>query len=80
MKRCVVVGGADINNYEYIRDCLCEDDYIVFCDSVLKHMDSLGVKPNLIVGDFDSYENPNLWITTIPDAFKSSAYQHFGNS
>ena len=65
MKRCVVVGGADINNYEYIRDCLCEDDYIVFCDSVLKHMDSLGVKPNLIVGDFDSYENPNLDVETI---------------
>lgn len=65
MKRCVVVGGADINNYEYIRDCLCEDDYIVFCDSGLKHMDSLGVKPNLIVGDFDSYDNPNLDVETI---------------
>ena len=65
MKRCVIVGGADINNYEYIRDCLCEDDYIVFCDSGLKHLDSLGVKPNLIVGDFDSYDNPNLDVETI---------------
>ena len=65
MKRCVVVGGADINNYEYIRDCLCEDDYIVFCDSGLKHIDSLGVNPNLIVGDFDSYDNPNLDVETI---------------
>lgn len=43
MKRCVIVGGADINNYEYIRGCLREDDYIVFCDSGLKHIDSLGV-------------------------------------
>lgn len=65
MKRCVIVGGADINNYEYIRDCLCEDDYIVFCDSGLKHMDSLGVKPNLIVGDFDSHDNPNIEVETI---------------
>ena len=65
MKRCVVVGGADINNYEYIRDYLCEDDYIVFCDSGLKHIDSLGVKPNLIVGDFDSHDNPNLEVETI---------------
>ena len=65
MKRCVVVGGADINNYEYIRGCLREDDYIVFCDSGLKHMDSLGVNPNLIVGDFDSYDNPNLDVETI---------------
>lgn len=65
MKRCVVVGGADINNYEYIRGCLREDDYLVFCDSGLKHIDSLGVKPNLIVGDFDSYDNPNLDVETI---------------
>ena len=65
MKRCVVVGGADINNYEYIRGCLREDDYNVFCDSGLKHIDSLRVKPNLIVGDFDSYENPNLDVETI---------------
>ena len=54
MKRCVVVGGADINNYEYIRGCLREDDYIVFCDSGLKHMDSLRVKPNLKRG-FDEF-------------------------
>ena len=65
MKRCVIVGGADINNYEYIRGCLREDDYIAFCDSGQKHMDNLGVKPNLIVGDFDSYENPNLDVETI---------------
>ena len=65
MKRCVVVGGADINNYEYIRGCLCEDDYIVFCDSGLKHIDNLSVTPNLIVGDFDSHDNPILDVETI---------------
>ena len=56
MKRCVIVGGADINNYSYIRNCLREDDYIIFCDSGLKHMDALQVIPGLIVGDFDSHE------------------------
>lgn len=30
MKRCVIVGGADINNYDYVRSRLCADDYIVF--------------------------------------------------
>ena len=64
-KRCVIIGGANINNYSFIREKLYPDDYIVFCDSGLKHMDSLQVTPNLIVGDFDSYENPHLDVETI---------------
>ena len=65
MKRCVIVGGADINNYEYIKSCLRNDDFIVFCDSGLKHLESLQVKPGLIVGDFDSHDNPQLDVETI---------------
>ena len=65
MKRCVIVGGADINNYEYIRGRLCEDDFIIFCDSGLKHLEALQVKPGLIVGDFDSHDNPHLDVETI---------------
>lgn len=65
MKRCVIVGGADINNYEYINSCLHNDDFIVFCDSGLKHLDALQVSPGLIVGDFDSHNNPNLEVETI---------------
>lgn len=65
MKRCVIIGGADIRNYEYIREKLNTDDYFVFCDSGLKHLESLQVEPNLIVGDFDSHENPHLNVETI---------------
>ena len=65
MKRCVIVGGADITNYDRIKSALSDDDYIVFCDSGLKHMSNLAVVPSLIVGDFDSHENPHLDIETI---------------
>lgn len=65
MKRCVIVGGAGINNYDYIRSRLCADDYIVFCDSGLMHFEPLQVKPSLIVGDFDSHDNPHLDVETI---------------
>lgn len=65
MIRCVIVGGADINNYAYIRSCLRKDDFIVFCDSGLKHLESLQVRPGLIVGDFDSHDNPHLDVETI---------------
>ena len=65
MKRCVIVGGAEINNYEYIRSCLRKDDFTVFCDSGLKHLEALQVTPGLIVGDFDSHEKPHLDVETV---------------
>ena len=65
MGRCVIVGGANINNYDFIREKLSADDYIIFCDSGLKHMENLRVQPSLIIGDFDSHENPQLDIETI---------------
>lgn len=65
MKRCVIVGGAYINNYEYIKSRIQEDDFIVFCDSGLKHLEKLQAKPSLIVGDFDSHNNPHLDVETI---------------
>lgn len=65
MERCVIVGGADINNYAFIRKKLCADDYVIFCDSGLKHLENLQVQPSQIVGDFDSHENPHLDVETI---------------
>ena len=65
MKRCVIVGGADIKRTERIRGLLRKDDYVIYCDSGLRHRDDLGAEPSLIVGDFDSHENPNLPVETI---------------
>ena len=65
MKRCVIVGGAGIADYEFVRSYLNEDDFVVYCDSGLKHKDFLECEPDLIVGDFDSHENPNLEVETI---------------
>ena len=65
MARCVIIGGAEIKNYERIRRALCEDDFLIFCDSGLLHMNELGRRPDLIVGDFDSHENPHMDVETI---------------
>ena len=65
MRRCVIVGGADISNYDRIIAYIKSDDFVIFCDSGLKHMEKLAVKPSLIVGDFDSHENPHLDVETI---------------
>ena len=65
MRRCVIVGGVNIGNYDCIRSSLLEDDFIVFCDSGLKHLEALQANPGLIVGDFDSHDNPHLDVETI---------------
>ena len=65
MKRCVIVGGADVNNYEYINEKIRKDDFVIFCDSGLKHLSKLEATPSLIVGDFDSHENPMMNVETI---------------
>lgn len=65
MKRCVIVGGADILDYGKIKGYLSAEDYYIFCDCGLRHSEGLGVEPDLIVGDFDSHSNPCLDIETI---------------
>lgn len=61
----MIIGGADIGRYERIRSYLREGDFTICCDSGLKHREGLGIVPDLIVGDFDSHENPHLNIETI---------------
>ena len=65
MKRCVIIGGAPIGRYDRIRALLGENDYYIYCDSGLKHREALGAAPDLIIGDFDSYEQPETDIETI---------------
>ena len=54
MRRCVIVGGASIGDYRTVGAMLRQDDYVIYCDCGLRHMDGLGAEPDLIVGDFDS--------------------------
>lgn len=65
MRRCVIVGGAPIGKPEAVRPYLRGDDFFVFCDCGLRHAGPLGRAPELIVGDFDSHENPHAAVETI---------------
>ena len=65
MRRCVIVGGADIGKYERIMEMFCENDYFIYCDCGLRHMERFGRKPDLIVGDFDSCKDPHMDAETI---------------
>ena len=65
MRRCVIVGGAPIERAEELRAYLRADDYMIYCDCGLRHEKALGRAPDLIVGDFDSHEDPHAAAETI---------------
>ena len=54
MNRCVIVAAGQILDYERAKSFLQPGDFFIFCDDGLRHAESLGVTPSLIVGDFDS--------------------------
>ena len=65
MARCVVVSAAEIKNYEKVKSYFKSDDFFIFCDGGLNHRNGLGVEPNLIVGDFDSFYKKDFGTETI---------------
>ena len=65
MKRCVIIGNAGISRYDRVCGSLRQGDFIIYCDGGLKHAAKLGREPDLIVGDFDSHEQPVTTAETI---------------
>ena len=51
MEECVIFCAA---GFDGLAVPLTEKDYLIAADGGLKHMESLGVTPNAIIGDFDS--------------------------
>ena len=64
-ERCVIIGGADIKDYKRAASYLRADDYAIYCDSGLRHLEALGAAPSLIVGDWDSFKDPHMDVETI---------------
>ncbi len=58
IKKCAIISGAPEEDLSYYHSYL-SDRYIICADSGYKKCDSLCVKPNLIIGDFDSSLKPD---------------------
>ncbi len=54
--RAVIIGNGDINDYDYIRSKIYDNDYIICADGGIRHLDSLKIQADLVIGDFDSCE------------------------
>lgn len=55
MSRCVIFAAADISDYTGVKGRLKSDDYVICADAGLRHAENLGITPDLVVGDMDSY-------------------------
>lgn len=52
--RCIIISGAPDTDIKEIQSIINEEDYVVCADSGYTYAKQAGIKPNLIIGDFDS--------------------------
>ncbi len=53
--RFVIISAGSISDYKFTAALLRRDDFVICADGGLYHAEKMGIKPRLIVGDFDSY-------------------------
>ena len=56
--RAVIFGNGEIRSYERIRSYIKDDDFIICADGGIRHVSEMGIKPDILIGDFDS-SNPD---------------------
>ena len=68
MSMCVIVGGGDFDGIDELPG---ERDLLIAADKGYEYLEKLGLKPDIIVGDFDSYgrkpEAEGVEIVTLPE-------------
>lgn len=53
--RCVIIAGSPDTDVNFIKSAVSADDYVICADKGFFYAKAAGIKPNLIIGDFDSY-------------------------
>ncbi len=51
-----IISNGKITDYEYCKNLITKDDYIICADGGARHAYNMKLEPNLIIGDFDSME------------------------
>jgi len=65
--RTVIFANGEFNHPEKVRDLIQTEDYLIAADGGLKHVHTLGLSPNLVIGDMDSMGSPETsLIATTP--------------
>lgn len=54
--RAVIFAGAGITDYTFVKEYVEKADILICCDGGMHHTRQLGLRPDYIVGDFDSVQ------------------------
>lgn len=57
MNRAVIIGNGDVKDYRYLKEKIHDTDFIICADGGYNHASAMGIKPNVLLGDFDSAED-----------------------
>lgn len=53
--KCVIFAGGEIKDLSFIDTAEISDSFVICADSGYKYVEKLGIVPDMIMGDFDSY-------------------------
>ena len=65
MKQCAIFTGGEIRNYTNIDISLIQDYFIIAADAGYLHAKKLGLKTNILIGDFDRITSYNVCYTKL---------------
>jgi thiamine pyrophosphokinase len=54
--KTVILGGANISDYKWLQSEINDGDKVICADSGLHHAHTIGINPDIIIGDFDSVD------------------------
>lgn len=55
MKKCIIISAGKADGYDVIKDELKDAELVICADAGILHAKKLGISPDIILGDFDSY-------------------------
>lgn len=58
INKCIIVSGSPNDDTEYIASCIGADDFVIAADSGYIKLLKQGITPDIIIGDFDSSDEP----------------------
>ncbi len=68
MKHMLIVINGEINDYSYYNEICRRADHVVAVDGGSRHVERLGLNPDILLGDFDSIEDYSGFTGKFPDA------------
>lgn len=58
MSRCILFSGGPLSDCDRVRLGLEPGDFVIACDAGYRAAAQFGIRPDLVVGDFDSLDGP----------------------